>query len=174
MGALDRFVCAFGKVLNWIGGLVLLPALTLMMTADVVLRYVFNAPLSWGLEASTLMLLLLFLSGLVEAFRNGAHIRMDLVYRVLPDAGKRIVTLIYCILAVGTFALVARKASEEAHFLHGIAQVTQYLHVPQWIFYAVIALVAVLFVLFFLLRGIDVLRGRRTEVEDEHHHFEVE
>ena len=174
MTALDRFVCAFGKVLNWIGALVLLPALTIMMTADVILRYVFNAPLSWGLEASTLLLLLLFLSGLVEAFRNGAHIRMDLVYRNLPDGGKRFVTLIYCVLAIGTFVLVARKAFEEAHFLQGISQVTQYLHVPQWIFYAAIALVAALFVLFFLVRGIAVLTGRRTEVEDEHQHFEVE
>jgi C4-dicarboxylate transporter DctQ subunit len=174
MALLDRLVCSLGKLLNGIGALILLPALTLMMTADVVLRYVFNAPLSWGLEASTLLLLVLFLSGLVEAFRNGAHIRMDLVYRNLPDAGKRIVTLIYCLLAIGTFLLVARKGFEEAHFLLGISQVTQYLHIPQWIFYAAIALVATLFVLFFLLRGIAVLFGQRIEVEDEHQHFEVE
>jgi len=174
MAALDRIVVFLGKLLNWIGGLVLLPAMALMMTTDVVLRYVFNSPLSWGLEASELLLLVVFLSGLVEAFRNGAHVRMDLIYRNMPETGRRFVTLIYVLLGLGTFYLLARKAIEEAIFLESIDQVTQYLHVPQWILYAVISMVGVLVVAFFVLRGIDVLRGRRTEIEDQHNHFEAE
>ncbi len=56
----------------------------LLVTADVVLRYVFNAPLSWGLEVSSHLLLLFFLLGLAQSFRAGDHISMELVAAHIP------------------------------------------------------------------------------------------
>lgn len=61
------------QVLDTIGSFLVLPALALLVTADVILRYGFNAPLSWGLEASSHLLLLFFLLGLVQSFRVGDH-----------------------------------------------------------------------------------------------------
>lgn len=166
MDRLDTLLVSLSSFLNRIGAYLVLPLMTLMMTADVVLRYVFNAPLSWGLEASTSLLLLLFVLGMAEAFRNGAHIRMDLIYRTLPAPARRAVTLGYGMLAIAVFAALGYKSGEEAAFQRGINQVTQYLHIPEWLFSALVSLVAALIVVFFVLRLIAVLRGARIEVED--------
>ena len=42
---------------------ILLPALALLVTADVTLRYVFNAPLAWGTDAKELLLLVVMTAG---------------------------------------------------------------------------------------------------------------
>ncbi|MFC1665980.1 TRAP transporter small permease [Pseudomonadota bacterium] len=168
MQFLDNLMTALSIALNKFGGLVVLPLMTVMMTVDVILRYVFNSPLSWGLEASQHMLLLVFVFGMLEAFRTGAHIRMDLCYRLFTPAVRRVVNVLYSLLVVGVFILLASKGWEEAMFLKEINEVTQYIHMPIWMFYVVIVLVAALIVLFFMLRALAVMRGQRQEVEDEH------
>lgn len=174
MDRLDTLFVSLSSFLNKIGAYVVLPLMTMMMTADVMLRYVFNAPLSWGLEASTSLLLILFVLGMVEAFRNGAHIRMDLLYRTLPAGARRAVTLGYGALAIAVFAALSYKSGEEAAFQRGINQVTQYLHIPEWLFSALVSGVTALIVAFFILRMVALLRGARSVVEDidtdEGHH----
>ena len=167
MYALDNLLSALSVALNKFGGLVVLPLMTAMMAVDVILRYVFNSPLSWGLEASQHMLLLVFVFGMLEAFRTSAHIRMDLFYRLFNPSIRRLVNILYSLLAVGVFILLAKKGWEEALFLKEINEVTQYIHMPIWMFYVVISLVGGLIVLFFMIRAIAVMRGQRQEVEDE-------
>ena len=168
MQFLDNLLSALSIALNKFGGLVVLPLMTAMMTIDVILRYVFNSPLSWGLEASQHMLLLVFTFGMLEAFRTGAHIRMDLCYRLFNPALRRVVNILYSFLIMGVFILLASKGWEEALFLKEINEVTQYIHMPIWMFYIIITLIAGLIVVFFMLRALAVLRGQRQEVEDEH------
>lgn len=171
MGRLDTFMTLISAMLNKVGAYLVLPAMTAMMTLDVFLRYVFNAPLSWGLEASQHLLLILFALGMLEAFRSGAHIRMALVYRLLPGAGKRLVTFCYAVLACGVFTALAYKGAEEALFQKNINEVTQYIHLPRWLFSAMVSAVAGLVVLFFILRAVQVLSGQREVVEDGGGHY---
>ena len=166
MPRLDPMFASLSSVLNKIGAYVILPAITAIMTLDVALRYVFNAPLSWGLEASKYLLLVMFALGMVEAFRTAAHIRMDLLYRRLPATGRRLVTVVYGALAIGVFAVLGLKSGEEARFQHSISEVTQYLHLPRWLFAALISAVSALIVVFFILRLIAVLGGNRSVIED--------
>lgn len=166
MEHLDTMIRRISSGLNKIGAYVVLPVLTGIMTLDVFLRYAFNAPLSWGLEASKYVLLVMFALGMIEAFRSGAHIRMDLLYRHLSPTGKRLITVVYAALAIGVFAVLTYKSAEEAQFQHSINEVTQYLHMPRSIFGALISAVSAMIVVFFVLRMVAVLRGRRTEVED--------
>ena len=62
---MTKIIGTISHALDTFGSLVVLPLLSLLVTADVVLRYVFNTPLSWGLEVSSHLLLLFFLLGLV-------------------------------------------------------------------------------------------------------------
>jgi TRAP-type C4-dicarboxylate transport system permease small subunit len=64
----------------WEGWIVylLLPALTLLVAADVALRYGFNTPLRWGSDVKELMLLLVVTAGLPATSLAGQHIRVSL------------------------------------------------------------------------------------------------
>ena len=167
MNRIDAILASISRWLNKLGAYVVLPVMAIMMTADVVLRYAFNSPLSWGLEASEYLLLLVFLFGMPEAFRSGAHIRMDLFYRMHAPVVRRLVNLIYSALVVFVFTLLIRHGWDEAVFLAEINQVTQYIHMPVSAFIGAIVLMAALIVALFVVRACGILRGRREEVEDE-------
>ena len=166
MNRIDAVLASISRWLNKFGAYVVLPVMATMMTADVVLRYAFNAPLNWGLEASEYLLLLVFLLGMPEAFRSGAHIRMDLFYRMHTPAVRRLVNLIYSALVVFVFVLLIRHGWDEAVFLSEIKQVTQYLHMPVSAFIGAIVLMAALVVALFVIRGCQIFRGQREEIED--------
>ncbi|WP_219414279.1 TRAP transporter small permease [Pseudonocardia nigra] len=61
-----------------------------LMVLEVALRYVFSAPLSWGLGfISDYLLIGFFFLGLPYTVRAGAHVRIDVLYRALPAAAQR-------------------------------------------------------------------------------------
>jgi len=59
-------------------------AMTLFITLDVFLRYVFNAPTIWANEASSYLLLVMVFMGAAYALRERAHIRIDFIVVRLP------------------------------------------------------------------------------------------
>lgn len=64
-------------------GFVCVVVMMLIMTFDVIARYVFNSPTMWGGEiASYLMIAIVFL-GLGQNLRLGSHIRIDVVTNLL-------------------------------------------------------------------------------------------
>jgi TRAP-type C4-dicarboxylate transport system permease small subunit len=63
-----------------------LPVLVVLVTADIVLRYVFNAPLQWARDVSGLLLLSATFCTLPHAWDRAYHIRMEVFYaRVTPE-----------------------------------------------------------------------------------------
>ncbi|MGX1309272.1 TRAP-type C4-dicarboxylate transport system permease small subunit [Amorphus suaedae] len=167
MSAVARALRVLATLLHGIGAYLLLPALVCLVTLDVVLRYVFNAPLIGGLEGAQYLLLLFFVCGMLESFRTGAHIRADILAGVLPPAAKRAVALVMCASLVLVFGLLAKKAVDEIPFLYSLPQMTPELHLRVWVFYAVIAVIAVLVALYAVVAATEIVRGRRAEVAEE-------
>ena len=145
--------------------LVALPAMTLMMTVDVVLRYVFNAPLLWGLELDRHLLVIVFMFGILECTRTDGNIRMDLLFLNMPARAQRAVTALYSLIGVGLFALLAHKTWNDIPLLWMIPETTEYLHLRIWAYYAMIVAVAALMIVYFLLRAILAIIG--AEAPDE-------
>lgn len=164
-----RVLVAMGHVaraLDRIGGWVVLPVMTFMMTLDVILRYVFNAPFIWGLELAEHLLILVFLFGILQCTRTDGNIRMDLVYLHLPERAKKLVMLLYCIIGVFIFYLVADKAAGEIPFLMSIPEVTEYLELPIAGYYGLIVVISGMMMLYFALRGIAILLGSEVPPEE--------
>ena len=77
------------KIMHWTGMFFGMPALMVLVGSDVLLRYVFKAPLPWGNEVGSLLLLIVFLASLPHTTRTGGHIRMDLFYGRLTGNARR-------------------------------------------------------------------------------------
>jgi TRAP-type C4-dicarboxylate transport system permease small subunit len=163
---MTQWLSVLSGILNGIGSYVVLPLLTLLITVDVVLRYVFNAPLSWGLEASRHILLLFFLFGLLESFRVGEHVGMELLAEKFPPWATRAVSVLQAILMALVFGLIVKKVVDEIPFLYSLPQVTPELQLRVWMFYAFIAFICGLLVLYVLHATVVLLRGRRIKVEE--------
>ncbi len=90
--------------------ILLLPAITLLVTADAFLRYVFNAPISWAQDLAGLLLFVLFCAGLTHSMVGGVHVRMDLVYDMLPAGLSRVVDILSAAFALLFSGLLAYQA----------------------------------------------------------------
>lgn len=73
---------------------VILGAMTVITFVNVVLRYVFNSSLIWGLELTSALFAWLVLFGMSYAVKITAHLGVDAVINILPHRGRRVLALV--------------------------------------------------------------------------------
>ena len=73
----DSLSAAFGKAFGW-----LIVLMTLGVSYEVVVRYVFNAPTPWSLDVSFIMYGSLFMMGGAYTLSRNGHVRGDFLYRL--------------------------------------------------------------------------------------------
>lgn len=97
-GALDRVAVFVGRVT-----MMMILLLTLVMLYEVILRYVFEAPTLWANEVSLWLAGFVFLCAGLYAMQQRSHIRIVLLYDVVPRWMQRVFDTISTVLIV-TFA----------------------------------------------------------------------
>jgi TRAP-type transport system small permease protein len=155
MKALNKYFTWVATALDMIGGWVVLPAITILVMIDVVLRYVFNSPFIWTLEFSEWCLLLVFLFALPECTRVDGHVRMDLVTNMMTDRWRGIFSLAYFAVGIWIFYLLGRHEWEEFLFDYEFDRVTEFLELPIWAHSLAILVTSVLMGFLFLMRAIE-------------------
>lgn len=91
-----KFITAINRLIDWLGALAsgLLILLVLLMTFNVLARYAFNNS-SLGLEELTWHFYSsVFLLGIPYALKQGAHVRVDLLFEKLSKRNQIIIDLV--------------------------------------------------------------------------------
>jgi len=88
------------KFSEWIAAPVIWFALGLaiVIVIDVVMRYLFNAPTVWAYEISWMLFSGEWLLGFAYAYREGAHVRVDFLFNLLPPRVKAIFDAFFFLL----------------------------------------------------------------------------
>jgi TRAP-type mannitol/chloroaromatic compound transport system permease small subunit len=106
-GSLRRLVHIINGINDWSGKIVmwLLVPMSLIVFGEVISRYFFNAPTSWGHELSAFLFVFLNFIGVVYVMRWDGHIRMDILRGRLSSHGRAILDIctsvfifVFCIL----------------------------------------------------------------------------
>lgn len=87
-GGIDAFVDAVGRWVSW-----LMLVLVLLMSANVLLRYLFSVGSVWSQELEWHLMSPLVLLGMSYALQRDGHLRVDLLYALLPARGRHAVNL---------------------------------------------------------------------------------
>ena len=95
-----------GKAVRW-----LCVALVLVMTYEVTMRYVFDAPTMWAYETSVMIGGSIFVLGLAYVHRHRGHIRVDVFYEHLSPKGKAIIDVIFASLFLFPLLIILIDAS---------------------------------------------------------------
>jgi TRAP-type transport system small permease protein len=77
---------------------VLLLMMMVLTFADVVARYLLNAPIRGAFEITELGLLVLIFAGLPLVSHADEHVTMDFIDRVLPEGGRRLLVRVVHLL----------------------------------------------------------------------------
>ncbi|SFD13381.1 TRAP transporter small permease [Tropicimonas isoalkanivorans] len=88
----------------------LLGTMVLLTFVNVVLRYIFNESLIWGLEVVLVLFAWLVLFGISHAFRITAHLGVDAVTSLMPPRGQRTMGIIAGVLCIIYAALLLKGA----------------------------------------------------------------
>lgn len=111
----------------------LLATMVIITCFQVILRYLFNSGIVWGLEATSYAFLWMVLLGLSYGVRTNSHIAVDVLVRWLPGKTSRLIllvsvglSLIYTLtMLYGTYVYIERLYFLEIH--------AQNIPVPKWL-----------------------------------------
>jgi len=108
---------------------------SLLLFVNVVLRYVFLAPISWAEEISIyIMIWIVFVAG-SGVFRNLSHLTIDLLPQVLPPALKRYLMLFSLIMVMIFLAVFIYYSALHTMRVQASGQSTPNLMAPMWLTY---------------------------------------
>ncbi|MFT5180258.1 MAG: TRAP-type C4-dicarboxylate transport system permease small subunit [Alphaproteobacteria bacterium] len=157
METIEKVFYAISKNLDRFVALIVLPAIFLVVITDVFLRYVFNAPLIWGLEFNEWMLLMIFALAIPECTRQNGHIRMELVVANMPPRVQAAFDAVYSACAIWLFYLLGRHAWEEFLFDLELGRITEYVQLPIWLQQFAVFAMCVILIFYFVMRFIATL-----------------
>lgn len=111
-----------------------LPGLIILLTIDVLLRYIFAAPLLWGSEVSALILFLVFFAGLPQVTDTNSHIRMDMLYRLMGKKLKAVADVMTGLCGTLFAALLTYQSFRSCYEMYQWQEGAEMIELPYWPF----------------------------------------
>jgi TRAP-type mannitol/chloroaromatic compound transport system permease small subunit len=105
---LENLCTIIDKINEWVGkiGCWLILPLTLLVTLEVLLRYIFNSPTIWIWDVNVQILGLIIVLGGGYAFVHDAHIGVDVIAGRLPERKKAFIDCITYALFLFTMGII--------------------------------------------------------------------
>jgi len=158
-GRIDRLAELSGRAVSW-----LTLGLALVGFLVVVLRYAFDSGYIWMQESLTWMHALVFMGGAAYTLKHDDHVRVDVVYRGLPERARAAIDLAGTLLFLLPFC--AYVLYESLPYVEGSWRIAERSReaggLPAlYLLKAVIPLMAVLLAIqgvALVLRSVDTLR----------------
>ena len=123
-----------------------LPGLMILVSLDVILRYVFNSPLPWGRDVNGLLLLITIFSALPHAWDEGYHIRMEVFYDRLGRRARISADIATGVAGILFFGLMGIQALRFAPYMASTGETGEDLLLPVWPFMAYMGFCALVLV----------------------------
>lgn len=115
---IDRIFSKFLEILNSIAALIV-AAIMLIITADVIARTVFNSPFQGVSEVVANSIIILCFLEISYALMKGSLVRTSLVYDKVPTRAKCVIDFIAALLGVVVFVLLIKGSWP--NFLNAVA-----------------------------------------------------
>ncbi|MCK9355674.1 MAG: TRAP transporter small permease subunit [Dehalococcoidia bacterium] len=100
MTVLKKVYDTVGRLSEWSGRIVsvAIPALVIVITFDVFMRYVFNNPTNWAYELSYMLGTATISLGLPYVHYHSSHVRVDVVYSRLSPMARLVLDIVLTVL----------------------------------------------------------------------------
>ncbi|TKT82999.1 TRAP transporter small permease [Aquamicrobium sp. LC103] len=154
-----RRIIAF--VEGWAAYLVL-PGLAILVTADVVLRYVLNLPLRWGNDVKELLLLLVVVAALPGVSMDDQHIRVGLLDKLFRGKAGRLWVTIRHMLTGLVGIVIAYAVLLLAQDMHRYGDRAELIAISFWPFAAFVVFSAALSALAEFIRAFRAFSDGRS------------
>lgn len=111
--------------------------ITVLLAAQVISRYCFNAAITWTEEVSTMLFVIMVYCGFAAAVTNRKHIRITFFTDMLPFKIRKVVMILsnlifaaFCIYILPDFFTVINNLKDSTFPLTGFRKEYVYLFIP--------------------------------------------
>jgi TRAP-type C4-dicarboxylate transport system permease small subunit len=140
--AIDNGSARVSEAIYRFGIYVTMPALVALVTLDVVLRYVFNAPLQWARDVNGILLIVSIFCALPHAWDRSYHIRMEVFYARFTTRRRRMADVLSSVSGMLFFGLMAVQAARFVPFMIRTGETGEDWDFVLWPFMAVVSFCA--------------------------------
>jgi C4-dicarboxylate transporter DctQ subunit len=151
MAPVARAELLITRLLQLVVGAIMIGAV-LINFANVVGRYLFLRPFIWAEEIMQFLNIWVVMLGAAVITRNGAHLKMDAVYNLVPPPARRILDALTNLLALAVSLYVIVQSIQMIRMLVATGQRSVIARLPMNVMYTAIPLGFGLTILFLLLR----------------------
>jgi C4-dicarboxylate transporter DctQ subunit len=134
LGLLNRSIDLFEKYTITIAFAIA----TLLLFANVVLRYIFDTGLPWVLETVQYLFAWVVLIGAAHGVKMGIHLGIDILIDKFPDKLRKAVVMFAVCLCILFVAIVDYESVIYIIRIYQWGDLTEDLQIPQWIPYLAI------------------------------------
>ncbi|ARD47960.1 hypothetical protein SporoP37_07250 [Sporosarcina sp. P37] len=161
MTFLSNLLTRLDKLITYVSAATIF-IMMMWIVMDVVLRSVFNSPITGTIEITGeyLLLIIVYLS-ISYAYKEGSHVSVDFIVEKFPKPLRSVLKVITNLLAITTFSLLGY-----ANYLKGMdyfandVRTTSLLHYPLAPALLIISIGVFLLVINLLLESIAIIRGK--------------
>lgn len=150
------------RILNGLGMAVLM-TMVLLLVADVILRRIFNSPLSWGFEIVKVQLAIVVSFTIVYCATQGGHISIDLLTSRFSPKAQKVLDVVIYLFGTALFIFMAWGLIGHAMHLWDAHRITGVLPVPIFYFVFALAFGSMLLALVLLVQLISTVVGMESE-----------
>lgn len=136
-------------------GLCVLMAMVLLVAVDVILRRLFNKPLSFSFELLEILLVAVVFFAVVYTTNLQRHISVDVLVSRFPPKIQTITNRVTDFITVVLFGLIGWRSIIQATLVRDIGHVTGVLEIPLYPFLYVIAFCSIMAGLILLVNLIN-------------------
>ncbi|SHK50085.1 TRAP transporter small permease [Rhodothermus profundi] len=161
---MERLATRIDRIVEYT--LVLLMAtMVMVVTWQVFTRFVLNNPSSFTEELSTYLLIWISLIGAAYAYRKGAHLGIDFLYRMMKPLGRRVTVYIQGV-AVIIFSLLALVIGgiRLVYITLALHQTSAALRIPIGYIYAVLPISGLLLIFYAIIFMLNYNRKQHVDV----------
>lgn len=146
------------RAVNALGGGALL-LIMLLISADVIMRSLFDRPINGVFEIVELLMAVTVSMGLAYAGVQGAHVAVDFLVAKFSMRAQRFFNIVNHLISAGLFALICWKSLEQAGVIKASATTTVLLELQLFPYLIVLGIGTGLLSLVYLFRLVDTLKG---------------
>lgn len=162
----DNLATRASHLIEYAAG-ILLGAITILVVASAIGRYLLSTPIPDAFDLSRLLIGAAIMWGFASVGFRGSHIKVDLLAEMLPAKARRIVDAIAWAVLLAFTCVLAWKLKDRTLGAMASGEATFDLRIPSWYFYALILAGVTVSILTTAVRLVKVLRGEGLE------HFET-
>ena len=137
----------------------LIPLIVMVVSAEVLARYIFRSPLRWSEEIVTLSLLLAFVGAIPYCIARDAHVKVETLYERFSPAARRVADAIGSVCGALFMGMLALGTGREMLGMMKRGDATEHAGILHWPLAATVATIAGYTALWLLWRAWRSLRG---------------